>query len=402
MNKINVFIVSDTHPELHNFFGGAEVLAATKFRYLQEYSDKINLQFVCLSSEKKHIDYLGLETLPLIIKKFSNIFYKFLVFINEFFGFDIVVYYQFVKYIKKHKPDVIYIFNIVQLTYSIVLAAKKYNIPIIAEIVDYAYFCGQRTFLFNKKQNCRKIFLNEKYCLDCMQFDNTIKSIILKFFQKTIVKFKNNQLLKIDYFITLSNNSANILKAKELSEEKIFVLSVPADFSYIPKKIKNTRKILFIGWLNYHKGLPILLEGLKEIILNRKIKKIFLEIVANGKIDENIILEKILEIKENIIIRDGVLTRGEIDEIYDDCDIIAIPEQWHNMSPIVLFEAAAHSRTVIASNIGGISEFIKDNINGYLVDDYSNPESWANKIIEIFENENNIKIAAENFHKFMK
>lgn len=45
---------------------------------------------------------------------------------------------------------------------------------------------------------------------------------------------------------------------------------------------------------------------------------------------------------------------------------IIVPSIWQEVSPIVIMEAFATKTVVIASDIGGIPELIKDGINGFL------------------------------------
>lgn len=56
--------------------------------------------------------------------------------------------------------------------------------------------------------------------------------------------------------------------------------------------------------------------------------------------------------------------------------MVVIPEQWENMSPVVLIEAMCHGKPVVASRIGGIPEFVEDGASGLLADPCS-PSSFA-------------------------
>jgi len=66
--------------------------------------------------------------------------------------------------------------------------------------------------------------------------------------------------------------------------------------------------------------------------------------------------------------------------------MVVVPEQWpSDFGPLILVEAMALAKPVVASKIGAIPEFIKDGINGFLVE-HNQPEQFAKKIIWLSNN----------------
>lgn len=47
-------------------------------------------------------------------------------------------------------------------------------------------------------------------------------------------------------------------------------------------------------------------------------------------------------------------------------DVLVVPSQWHENNPRVIQDAFAGNTPVIASDVGGISEFVRHNCNGLL------------------------------------
>ena len=74
-----------------------------------------------------------------------------------------------------------------------------------------------------------------------------------------------------------------------------------------------------------------------------------------------------LGLQERVLFFDR-LKRNEFIAFLKGCDCLIIPEQWENMSPVVLCEAMYASKPVIASKVGGIPEFISDGYSGILVE----------------------------------
>jgi len=56
----------------------------------------------------------------------------------------------------------------------------------------------------------------------------------------------------------------------------------------------------------------------------------------------------------------------EAPEIFSQLDVLVVPSIWHENSPLTIHEAFMAGVPVITSNIGGMAELVKHNINGLL------------------------------------
>lgn len=61
----------------------------------------------------------------------------------------------------------------------------------------------------------------------------------------------------------------------------------------------------------------------------------------------------------------GTFTPMRMREILDELDILAIPSRWYENSPLVLLNALASHTPVIVSDVEGMTEFVKDGVNGF-------------------------------------
>ncbi len=136
------------------------------------------------------------------------------------------------------------------------------------------------------------------------------------------------------------------------------------DFRMADKKFKN---ILFVGGLDrahYFKGVDVLLEAVSKL----KVKGCKLIIVGDG--DMRLNYEKKAK---NLGIADRVEFVGSVEDdklpsYYQDCDIFVLPSiNKGEAFGMVLLEAMACGKPVIASNLPGVRSVFKEGEHGLLV-----------------------------------
>jgi glycosyltransferase involved in cell wall biosynthesis len=60
--------------------------------------------------------------------------------------------------------------------------------------------------------------------------------------------------------------------------------------------------------------------------------------------------------------------RTDVENLYATADVLVMPSQWDEPCAMVLFEAAAAGKPVVATNTGGTAEILRDGQTGYLVE----------------------------------
>ena len=65
-------------------------------------------------------------------------------------------------------------------------------------------------------------------------------------------------------------------------------------------------------------------------------------------------------------------------------DLLAVDSNYEGL-PMVIIEAMSFGKPVVASNVGGISEIVRNGTNGYVVE--NSAKTFAMRIREILQNE---------------
>ena len=81
----------------------------------------------------------------------------------------------------------------------------------------------------------------------------------------------------------------------------------------------------------------------------------------------------------------GFVPNHNLHQYRDEAHLIIVPSIFQEPFGIVGIEAMAHARAVVAHNVGGISQWLRDNENGYLIES-KNIQMLADKIKKLLDN----------------
>jgi glycosyltransferase involved in cell wall biosynthesis len=143
-------------------------------------------------------------------------------------------------------------------------------------------------------------------------------------------------------------------------------------------------KLLFVGRLDERKGLRYLLDALPLVLSKYPIR---LRIVGKGILEDEI-KRQCQELKlEKVVDFLGFVSKEELANEYASCHIFVLPAIVDSKGDteglgIVMIEALAHEKPVIASAVGGIVDVIQSGVTGLLVNE-KDPEALAQAIIEL-------------------
>ena len=107
-------------------------------------------------------------------------------------------------------------------------------------------------------------------------------------------------------------------------------------------------RLVFLGTPMEHKGLHVLADAISRVPED-------VELVIHGAEPTPSYLSK-LHLDGKRVRFGGLLKRGDVSAAIDAADLICLPSIWPENAPLVLLEARARRRPVLASRLGGVPE----------------------------------------------
>jgi len=261
--------------------------------------------------------------------------------------------------IKEQKPDIIYAHNVENFYIIERLSTMK---PLLRFVHDHRIFCPKGDKILNSQDRICEYpcglhcFINA-YLNRCLP-RNPYSSITR--IRKKIKELKINRKIKI---IVASHYMKNCLLQNGFLSNNVEVLPYYCDDHDNCKDVIFDDFILFVGRICKQKGLQFLIQSMKK--LPQKLK---LVVIGDGHyLPEIKLLVKNFGLENRINIL-GSLLNEEIGQYYKKCLAVIMPSIWTEPFGIVGIEAMSYGKPVIAFNVGGISEWLKDGENGFLVE----------------------------------
>lgn len=376
-------------PTYHKTWGGAEQACYKMAKFLVKNNQEVTV--LATKTNRKVGEEFSFHPISIL----EDIPIKGLGYLKTLLPFDIISYFLSCRIFKKIKPDVVHLHNFNFLTFSLVLSAKELKIPVLFSVYDYWVICPTLLLLDNNGEICKRF--HGYHCLSCLEQQK------LDIFQKCFLRFRKGTfdwfLNKIDCFLVLSKCSARILEDYGIDKEKIAIIPLPLFEKTDLISHVEEDSILFVGWINMPKGLHILLEAMPKILANIPGAKLYVIETGEGKEYKGKIVNllKDLKIEEKVSFL-GKRSTEEVKGYLQRCNVVVIPEQWENMSPLILGEAAMMGKPIVASRIGGISEFIEDGKSGFLAEPKDSGH-FARQIIWMLKNRDEAKKMGEEARK---
>ena len=155
--------------------------------------------------------------------------------------------------------------------------------------------------------------------------------------------------------------------------------------------IKKDKIILYVSRLSIKKGSDIVLKAMKTVMEGRN--DVALVVVgskwygANKADDYTLSLNTFAKTLKGPVVFTGFVPPSEMPKYFSLGTVFLCASQWEEPLARVHYEAMAAGLPIITTNRGGNAEVVKEAYgNGIAIDDYSNPNVFAEKINYLLNN----------------
>ena len=303
------------------------------------------------------------------------------------------------QWLVEWKPDVVHITSCITLSASVINAAKDQGIPVVLTLTDFWVICPKVNLIRQDDSLCDGRTTPWE-CLECM-FGNsgiykglthllptdTTRGLVTAISKQPIItrvrgiqgkmhdmedrkSFLSNMLKRVNCIIAPSMSLRDIIRDSGVTEP-IEVIHSGHDLSWLKarsgSRMQNGRvRAGYIGQIVPLKGVHILVSAFINVGIHESMQLVIYG--STNKVPEYMVkLNDIIMEKPDLSIEfPGEFPHDQLGRVLSDIDVLVVPSLWTENNPRVIQEAFASKTPVIASNVGGISEFVQHGINGLL------------------------------------
>lgn len=321
---------------------------------------------------------------------------------------------HFAKLLADFKPDLVQIVHAQNLSASIIEACEEASVPVVFYSTDFWFVCPIVQLKRPDGQVCRGPGPGAVKCLDCYtprlfpgkaevarafeqkygQLGKLLKSmppvvrnlsasgLAATFAAVKAPKAMSATLKRPEVLKNLANKVQKIMVPTVLMRDIFVENGINSQLiKHVPFGIDTTKlinhqakipsdvlRIGFIGTFFEHKGVDLLINAFLELPASPpSVLKLYGD---PGQFPEYFAKLKALACKNKARSGDiqflGTFPNDKLGEIFEELDVLVVPSRWYENTPLVMQSALATKTPLIVTDLGGMSELVKDGVNGLL------------------------------------
>jgi glycosyltransferase involved in cell wall biosynthesis len=301
------------------------------------------------------------------------------------------------EYMRGIEPDIVHVMHLQGLSASVLPAFKESGVPLVFTAADFWTICPVVDLRRHDGALCTGPEVT--HCVRCIasrnpdpRVRNTVASIsgpVLKvadgLSRTPLPRFSHSlrqigavrerpayirtKLELVDRVVAYTQLTQDLLLRNGIGAGKTMVSHYGIDTSGLAEAAERRRpsptlRVGFVGTLAPHKGCDILVRA-----FNMLPPHLDATLSVHGDPDRYpSFADELRELAadEGRISFRGAFSRDELGRVMSELDVLAVPSRWYENAPGVIFEAFAAGMPIVATNLKGMSEFVKHGENGLL------------------------------------
>ncbi len=301
------------------------------------------------------------------------------------------------EYVREAAPDVVHAMHLQGLSASVLPVFEEFGLPVVFTAADFWPVCPVVDLRRHDGAMCRGP--DVAHCVRCIASRSADPRVVkasrlvpgtvagaaglvsrtalsrLSFPLRQVEAvgerpgYIRDRMQSVDRILAYTHLTRDLLVANGIGGGKIQVSPYGIDASRVAEASSERRPSLtlrfgFVGTLAPHKGPDVLVRAF--MMLPPEVEAT-LAVYGSERSYESYAagLRTLAEEDTRISFR-GPFSRDEIGGVMADLDVLVVPSRWYENAPGVIFEAFAAGMPVIATDLGGMSEFVRPGKNGLL------------------------------------
>ncbi|MCD4760353.1 glycosyltransferase [bacterium] len=384
---MKICIISNLYPPFVR--GGAEIIAAMEAEGLKKawqhvfaISSRPRVIKIHGQSVANKVGFFSVsrdEVNEVDVRRFApmNLYYylddfKYPVFIRllwHFFDiFNIFSYFTIRKVLKEEKPDVVISHNLMGIGFLIPSLIRRLKIKHVHTLHDIQLVTPSGLIVKGKENSLEHKFFKAIGYVKIMRWLMGSPDIVISPSKFLLDFYQQNKFFSKSKKLVVANPIKNLIKIKKQSSPKL--------------------ELLFLGQVHKAKGVLELIKNFKKI----KLPHLKLHIVGVG---QDLATAKELAGDDKRIKFYGWLPHSHVIPLLSKIDVVLVPSLCYENSPSVIYESLGMGIPVLAADIGGTAELIKEGHNGWIfpAGDF---EVFNKKIVSLYKQREKIAPMAAN------
>ncbi len=300
------------------------------------------------------------------------------------------------EFVRKVKPDLVHLMHLQGLSASVIPAFKELGLPVVYTAADFWTVCPVVDLRRHDGVMCTGPEVS--HCVRCIADRNPdprLKGAVSRvpgpalkaagLLSRTPTTRYSRQLRQIgavaerpayirknlesvDRFLAYTRLTRDLLAANGIGAGRTHVSPYGIDTSHLQsvrsgRSVNPPLRVGFVGTLAPHKGCDILVRAFGRL------PELDVTLSIHGDLERypgHVQELRGLAGDDGRIAFRGPFSREEVGGIFAGLDVLVVPSRWYENAPGVIFESSAAGVPVVATDLGGMSEFVRPEKNGLL------------------------------------
>jgi len=274
---------------------------------------------------------------------------------------------HFERFLAELRPDIVNMHHVMGFGVQAIRSVRRAlgDVPIVYTLHEYLPICAHHGQMIKPKTHALCLKATPSDCGMCFPEIGAANLLRREIFIKSFFD-------QVDAFVSPSHFLLSRFADWGLPPEKLVMIEngleagTPAAIRPLPKTGRRNR-FAYFGQLNPFKGIKVLIDAVTRIpsdVWGDSIVNIYGGNLEHQPEDFQASVKELFRLAGRRVRFRGSYKSHELPDLMREIDWMIVPSTWWENSPVVIQEAFFHGRPIIASDIGGMAEKVRDGVDG--------------------------------------